>query len=294
MYNYTNCPVCKGQNFTPFLSCKDHTVSQDVFNIITCTDCNFKFTNPIPNVSDLGSYYKSEDYISHSDTKKGIVSRLYHLVRAHTLKKKLALVSSYVSRGTIMDYGCGTGMFLNVCQDAGWRSFGMEPDSGARKIAKDMKLKVYESREVLDFAHKEERIDAITLWHVLEHIVDLDDTLKFFKSKLSKDGVLIIAVPNYTSHDAKYYGEFWAAYDVPRHLYHFEEKSLSQLLSSYGFKLETTLPMKFDSFYVSMLSEKYKTGSINFISAFLRGLISNIKAKSSSEYSSVIYVFKLA
>ena len=292
MFNYTNCPVCKGQNFTPYLNCKDYTVSQKEFTIVSCESCNFKFTNPIPDISDLGEYYKSEDYISHSNTKKGLVSRLYHLVRNYTLKKKLALVSSNVSRGTIMDYGCGTGMFLDICQEAGWRAFGMEPDSGARKIAKDMKLKVYKDKAELEASHREEKIDAITLWHVLEHVTDLDNTLSYFKTKLSKDGVLIIAVPNYTSYDANHYKEFWAAYDVPRHLFHFEVTSLSNLLGSYGFVLESTLPMKFDSFYVSMLSEKYKTGSVKFISAFLTGLRSNLRAKVATDYSSVIYVFK--
>ncbi|WP_317899135.1 class I SAM-dependent methyltransferase [Aurantibacillus circumpalustris] len=292
MYNYTNCPVCKGQKFSTHLNCKDHTVSKEEFTIVSCDSCGFKFTNPIPDIADLGDYYKSENYISHSNTKKGIVSRLYHMVRNYTLKKKLALVSANVSRGTIMDYGCGTGMFLDVCQEAGWRAFGMEPDAGARKIAKDMKLKVYKDKTELETSHREEKIDAITLWHVLEHVTDLEETLTYFKQKLSKDGVLIIAVPNYTSYDARHYKEFWAAYDVPRHLYHFNIDSVSTLLSNHGFTLESTLPMKFDSFYVSMLSEKYKTGSLKLLSAFVTGLKSNFKAKAASNYSSVIYVFK--
>lgn len=292
MHNYTNCPVCKSQSFSPFITCEDYTVSHEKFTIVSCQDCNFKFTNPIPDISDLGNYYKSEDYISHSNTKKGIISQLYHAVRNHTLKGKLKLISSKVSRGTILDYGCGTGMFLDVCQNAGWRSLGMEPDAGARKIAKEMNLKVYPNKEELNFAHKDEKFDAITLWHVLEHVTDLEETLSFFKSKLNREGVLIIAVPNHTSYDAKHYKEFWAAYDVPRHLYHFEIDSISKLLSQFDFQLEETLPMKFDSFYVSMLSEKYKTGSIKYFSAFLTGLKSNLKSKSSANYSSVIYVFK--
>jgi len=292
MHNYTSCPVCKNQNFEPFISCEDHTVSHEKFNIVSCTNCNFKFTNPIPDITNLGNYYKSEDYISHSNTRKGIISQLYHLVRNHTLKGKLKLISSYVSRGTILDYGCGTGMFLDVCQNAGWRSLGMEPDAGARQIAKNMKLKVYPDKTELNLAHKDEKFDAITLWHVLEHVTDLEETLGFFKTKLNRDGVLLIAVPNYTSYDAKHYKEYWAAYDVPRHLYHFEVESINLLLSGHGFALVNTLPMKFDSFYVSMLSEKYKTGSIKYFKAFLTGLKSNLRANSSSDYSSVIYAFK--
>lgn len=292
MYNYTNCPVCKSQSFDPFLTCEDHTVSHEKFNIVSCNQCQFKFTNPIPDISGLGDYYKSEDYISHSNTKKGVISRLYHLVRNYTLKGKLKLVSSHVSRGTILDYGCGTGMFLDVCQTAGWRAIGMEPDSGARKIARDMNLKVHPDKNDISKSYLNEKFDAITLWHVLEHVTDLEETLNWFKAKLNRDGVLIIAVPNHTSFDAKHYQEFWAAYDVPRHLYHFEPNTITQLLSTYGFTLVEKLPMKFDSFYVSMLSEKYVKGSIRYLNAFLNGLKSNLKAKDAGEYSSVIYVFK--
>lgn len=168
----------------------------------------------------------------------------------------------------------------------------MEPDPGARKIAREMNLKVYPDKTELNQMHNDEKFDAITLWHVLEHVTDLDETLNFFKTKLNRDGSLIIAVPNYSSADANHYKEFWAAYDVPRHLYHFHPSSITELLFSFGFALTETLPMKFDSFYVSMLSEKYKTGSIKYFRAFLTGLRSNLKAKSSGQYSSMIYIFK--
>jgi 2-polyprenyl-3-methyl-5-hydroxy-6-metoxy-1,4-benzoquinol methylase len=242
----------------------------------------------------LGEYYKSEDYISHSNTSKGIISKLYKSVRNYTLNKKLKLISGFVSRGTILDYGCGIGMFLNVCQKAGWKSFGMEPDEGARKIATEMGLKTFSDKKTIQTQIGTETFDIITLWHVLEHVTDLEETLNFFKTKLNQNGALIIAVPNYTSYDAKHYKEFWAAYDVPRHLYHFEIETIQKLLSPFGFKLVQTKPMKFDSFYVSMLSEKYKTGSIKYLSAFLTGLKSNLKAKRAKDYSSVIYIFKKA
>ena len=292
MINITNCPVCNSSSFKASLTCKDHTVSGKDFTIVVCQDCNFKFTNPRPANEELGAYYKSEDYISHSNTKKGIISQLYHLVRNYTLKNKIQLVSKYVSRGTILDYGCGTGMFLNVCKNAGWKSFGMEPDSDARKIAHDMKLDVFENKTSILKSISDPKFDAITMWHVLEHVTDLDDTLSFFKANLNPNGVLIIAVPNHTSFDAQHYKEFWAAYDVPRHLYHFHKDTIEKLLKRFGFNLVETRPMKFDSFYVSMLSEKYKTGSIKYFNAFITGLRSNLKAKAAENFSSVIYVFK--
>ena len=292
MVNLNSCPVCSSTSFKTVLNCKDYTVSQETFTIVACSGCGFEFTNPRPSDNVIGNYYKSEDYISHSNTKKGIISQLYHSVRNYTLKKKIQLVSKYVSRGTILDYGAGTGMFLNTCKLAGWKAFGIEPDSGARKIGAEMNLSLYGTKHNLLSDIPEVSFDAITLWHVLEHVTDLEDTLNFFKNKLNPDGVLIIAVPNHTSFDAQYYKAFWAAYDVPRHLYHFHKETVEKLLGNFGFNLVETAPMKFDSFYVSMLSEKYKTGSINYLKAFIVGLRSNLKAKSAENYSSVIYVFK--
>ena len=286
------CPVCKNQTFSPYLNCKDYTVSKEMFSIVSCNSCGFKFTNPRPDDSVLSNYYKSEDYISHSNTSKGIISKLYKAVRNYTLKKKLDLVNKHVSRGTILDYGCGTGMFLKVCQENAWKAFGMEPDEGARKIASDQGLTVFSDKGRIQSYITNQMFDAITLWHVLEHVTDLEETLNFFKAKLNPKGVLIIAVPNYTSFDAQQYKEHWAAYDVPRHLYHFNIESIQKLVTPYGFKLAETKPMKFDSFYVSLLSEKYKTGKMNYFNAFSIGLKSNLKAKEASNYSSVIYVFK--
>lgn len=294
MKEIANCPVCKSTTFKQHLICKDYTVSQTEFTLVNCQNCNFTFTNPRPKDENLGDYYKSEDYISHSNTSKGIISKLYKAVRNYTLKGKLNLIQKYVSRGTILDYGCGTGMFLKVCQDSGWKSFGMEPDEGARKIASEMGLSVFSDKDRVKTYTNNQAFDIITLWHVLEHVTDLDETLSYFKESLNQNGALIIAVPNYTSYDANYFKEYWAAYDVPRHLYHFEEKTIKKLLEPYGFLLKEALPMKFDSFYVSMLSTKYQSGSINYVKAFLTGLKSNLKAKQAKDYSSVIYVFKKA
>lgn len=292
MLTIEKCLVCGSNKFEPFLVCKDHTVSKENFNIVSCKMCEFKFTNPRPDDSVLGDYYKAEEYVSHTNTKKGLVNKLYHIVRNHTLKKKIQLISSYVSRGTILDYGCGTGMFLSACKTAGWDSIGMEPDDNARKMASEQGLNVFSDKEKVKTYITDKQADAITLWHVLEHVTDMGETLAFFKARLKKDGVLIIAVPNHVSYDAEHYKEFWAAYDVPRHLYHFDLKSMKTLLEDTGFKLIETKPMKFDSFYVSMLSEKCKTGAVNLVKAFWIGLMSNLKAKDSSSYSSTIYIFK--
>lgn len=292
MLNLEKCIVCGSSQFEPFLVCKDYTVSQENFNIVSCKSCGFKFTNPRPENSVIGDYYKAEEYVSHSNTTKGVVNKLYHSVRNYTLKQKLKLISSYVSRGTMLDYGCGTGMFLNVCKNDGWETYGMEPDDNARKMSIEKGLDVFSDKDKVSNRIADKKFNAITLWHVLEHVTDMEATLSFFKSKLNDDGVLIIAVPNHVSYDAQYYKEFWAAYDVPRHLHHFDINSMTSLVEKAGFKFKESKPMKFDSFYVSMLSEKYKTGSVNLVKAFLVGLTSNFKAKDTHSYSSTIYIFK--
>lgn len=290
----SNCPVCNSDSFKSRLTCKDFTVSREDFSLVECQRCGFVFTNPRPDNAVLGNYYKSENYISHSNTRKGFVSKLYHMVRSYTLGKKVDLISRYVSRGTLLDYGCGTGMFLQECKKAGWKVLGVEPDAGAREVAAGMGLTVVPDKAGIGNQHLQLKFDAITLWHVLEHVTDLDETLRFFKEQLNPGGVLIIAVPNHKSFDADHYKEFWAAYDVPRHLYHFEQKTIAELLGRFDFQLQQMHPMKFDSFYVSMLSEKYMTGRVNYFKAFWTGLRSNLKARSANRYSSVIYVFKQA
>lgn len=295
MNKLDKCPVCKSGDFKLYLNCKDHTVSGEVFSIVDCNFCGFKFTNPRPIDSEIGNYYKSEDYISHSNTSKGLISKLYKLVRNYTLKGKLSLVSEHSKKGNLLDYGCGTGMFLSVAKSSTWNVYGIEPDFSAREYSKkENELVVYSDIEDANKALFDVKFNCITLWHVLEHVTDLNGTLNWFNKMLEADGTLIIAVPNYTSYDAQHYKEYWAAYDVPRHLYHFNQDSITALVKQYGFKHIKSLPMKFDSYYVSMLSEKYRAGSINYLKAFLSGFKSNLRAKRAQDHSSVIYVFKKA
>jgi len=295
MEEIKKCIVCGSNDFEPFLICKDFTVTQDNFKIVSCKSCNFKFTSPRPPSTEIGKYYKSEEYISHSNTKTGLIHKLYHWVRSYTLIKKLQLVMQYsVKQGTILDFGCGTGAFLSVCKKNNWTVFGIEPDLDARKIA-FQDNKISSAGSIMEFNNKfpEQKFDAITMWHVLEHIHNIDELFSFLQQCLNPKGVLIVAVPNCASYDAKKYKEFWAAYDLPRHLYHFTPKDIRALFEAREYKQARVLPMIFDSFYVSMLSEKYKFGKISYSKAFFSGLRSNLKAnKTGLEFSSQIYVFK--
>ncbi|MDP4285953.1 MAG: methyltransferase domain-containing protein [Bacteroidota bacterium] len=292
MIVYKSCPNCGNKNIIPVLSAKDYTVSGDHFEIWECKDCSFRFTQNIPDKDKIGKFYQSENYISHTDTAKGFINNLYHKVRKRTLVQKRKLVEKVtgMSRGNILDMGCGTGAFLDTMKNSQWDTTGLEPD----KTARDKALELYGlnlDTPGIFYSLPEKTFDAITLWHVLEHVHDLHDYIGQLKKLLTHGGKLFIAVPNYTSYDAEIYKEFWAAYDVPRHLYHFSPGSMKILLNQHGLKLEMMKPMWFDSVYVSMLSEQYKTGKSHPVKALFSGLVSNIQTLMDKEKcSSIIYV----
>jgi len=291
MKEITKCPVCNSTKLEFKQTIKDYSITQETFNLVECLQCKLQITSPQPSEENIGKYYQSEEYISHSDSKKGIINAVYHRIRSITLNSKLELINSYSKPGNLLDIGCGTGYFLKKCQENGWRITGTEPDQGAREKSKQITGKeIYASINDIK-AIKE--FNVITLWHVLEHIHDPVKTLLKIKELLKDEGILIIAVPNHESYDAKYYKETWAAYDVPRHLYHFSKTALNNLLQETGFQLLQTKPMIFDSFYVSMLSEKYK-GNNSLFNAFITGIKSNRKAKKESgNYSSIIYIARI-
>lgn len=272
-----------------FLTVKDHSVSKETFDLYHDETMDMLITSPQPSLENLGKYYESDDYISHTDSKRSLFEKAYHFVKSIALKNKLALINSQQPKqGRILDIGAGTGDFLAVAKDDGWQTVGVEPSNKARTIALQKEVSFVENTLGLE-SHS---FDVITMWHVLEHVPNLDNQLKELKRLLKPSGTLIVAVPNFKSFDAKHYGVFWAAYDVPIHFWHFSKKAIKMLFEKEDMKLEKVLPMKFDSFYVSLLSEKYKNGKMNFIKAFFIGLRSNIKAKRNFEYSSHIYVLK--
>jgi len=281
----------------PFLSCKDYTVSYKKFTLLIDEEAALLVTSPRPKDDELASYYDSEDYISHTDAKKTFIDKLYQWVKHYSLKKKLKLINSLVTnQKSLLDVGAGTGDFLSICNTGGWQVTGIEPNEKARNIAID-KLHVstaviYKNIEELTQNATPNTYDVISLWHVLEHIPNLTAYITNLKKLLKPQGTLIVAVPNYKSYDAAYYKEYWAAYDVPRHLWHFSRKAIKKLFQQQNMKVAKIVPMKFDSFYVSVLSEKYKTGSSNYFRAFYIGWRSNIKAMANKEYSSLIYIIK--
>ena len=275
-------------NTKHFLNIKDYSVSQETFELLHEEELDMLITYPQPSLEKLPSYYESVDYISHTDGNKSLFEKMYQFVKSIALKNKLKLINLQSPKGKILDIGAGVGDFLSVCKNDGWQTIGIEPSDKAKVIAKNKGVSFVENLSELE----SNSFDIITMWHVLEHVPDLEHQIKELKRLIKPTGTVIIAVPNFKSFDASYYSNFWAAYDVPIHLWHFSKTAIQKLFAKENLELVKVFPMKFDSFYVSLLSEKYKTGKMNFIKAFYIGLKSNWKGNQNSEYSSHIYVLK--
>lgn len=295
--HYQQCPICEGQVLETILTAKDHTVSQESFPIVECQDCTFTFTQDVPNEEHIGPYYQSDSYISHSNTKTGLINKAYHFARDFMLSSKKRLVEKNApknvvgtQKGKLLDIGSGTGYFLNIMKQANWQVQGIEPDSGARSFSrKEFDLEVQELDQLFELS--DQSFDVITMWHVLEHVHRLDETLDKIHKTLVKNGLLVIAVPNCNSADAKHYGPHWAGWDVPRHLYHFTPKTMDLLAKKHQFKIKSKKLMPFDPFYIALLSEKYKNGKGNLLGGGLTGGTALLKATTNVNVSSsVIYV----
>lgn len=266
----------------------DHSVSGETFTLHYDAQKHMYRTLPKPDREVLGAYYESDAYISHTDGKKSLFEKVYQFVKQITLSRKRKRIQSYIGKGGhVFDFGAGTGDFLKYMKAHGFSVTGFEPNPTARKNALAKGIKLGETLENI-----RDSFDAITLWHVLEHVYDLDQTLGWLSEHLKSTGYLFVAVPNFQSYDAHYYKSFWAAWDVPRHLYHFSPKAIKQLFKDKGFSLVETQPMPFDAYYVSLLSERYQKNKWSLIKAFLVGRRSNRLAKKSGHYSSLLYILK--
>lgn len=276
------------QNNIFYKKVRDYSVSKEIFELHHNPEYDLLITFPKPSPEKLPSYYESEDYISHTDGKRSLFERMYHLIKNIALKNKVKLINSLSQKGKLLDIGAGTGDFLVAAQKDGWQTTGVEPSAKAKSIAIKKGVNFADNLSDLE-SHS---FDVITMWHVLEHVPNLDEYILELKRLLKSNGTILIAVPNFKSFDANYYGKFWAAYDVPRHIWHFSKTAIQKLFSEKEMKLVEVLPMKFDGFYVSLLSEKYKTGKMNFVKSFFVGLKSNQSGNQTKEYSSHIYIIK--
>lgn len=269
-----------------YMKVKDFFLSNEDFELRRNPTFGFLETYPQP-LENLNEYYQSEEYISHTDSEKGLFAKVYQLIKVFNIRYKFSLLNLPKKSQRILDYGCGTGDFLKFAQNQKHVVLGVEPNEQARLLAQFKLGEEKVTNEKLD--ELESQFDVITLWHVLEHIPDLENFVSHLNSKIKDDGKIFIAVPNYLSFDAKFYKKFWAAYDVPRHLWHFDPKSIQTLFESFGMKIEKTYPLWFDSFYICLLSEKYKNSKFGFIRAAIIAILSNVIGTISGNTSSIVY-----
>lgn len=274
------------------LKLKDHSVSGESFELIYDADRALLYTHPKPSESELSSYYPDTNYISHTNQRRSLFDMAYHVVRYVSVRRKLRLIKPFKSeQSTLLDIGAGTGFFIRTAQKKGWNVKGIEPNPSARRLANSKASgSVFDTEALQQLSEKS--FDVITLWHVLEHLPNLEKDIKLFHKLLKPNGRIVVAVPNFNSFDANHFKAFWAAYDVPRHLWHFSKQSIPKVFSDVQMQVASTHPLVMDAYYVSLLSNKLKTGSHRILSSLWTGFLSNLKAAKTGEYSSLIYVLK--
>lgn len=285
------CPWCESEKTQFHLWLKDEFLTQEEFQIYECLKCGLLFTDPRPGKNEIGKYYKSEEYYSHQENKTGFIPKLYESVKTVNLKKKYKMATKGIAKGRVMDIGCGVGDFLHTMEQKGWETIGIEPSEEAKAIAKKrIKAQILdtEAQETLS----DNSFDLITMWHVLEHVDDLHWQLNQLERLVKPNGRVVIAVPNYKSYDGVFYKEKWAAYDIPRHLNHFNQETLVRIFKNNNLIHIKTEKLIWDAYYISYMSENYKHHSSPLIRGAYRGLLSNLKARRSGEWSSLVYIFE--
>lgn len=285
------CPWCGSEKAQINLWLKDEFLSKEDFHICECLNCGLSYTMPRPNKEKIGEYYKSEEYYSHQENKKGFIPRLYESVKKVNLKHKYNLATKGLNVGKMLDIGCGVGDFLHTAEEHGWTCTGVEPSEDAKAIAKTKTTANIINSEDMEKI-PDATFDLITMWHVLEHVDDLKWQIEQLHRLTKTKGRIVIAVPNYKSYDAQYYKELWAAYDVPRHLSHFNKNVLTKIFKSKNLELVRTDKLIWDAYYISYMSEQYKQHKFPLLKGAFRGCISNCKARHTNEWSSMVYIFE--
>ena len=269
------------------ITAKDYLVSKKEFEIVWNPEYRCLQTSPVPH--DLEAYYKSPEYVSHSDRAETLIEKIYQRAKRINLKRKLRIVEGLQKEtGSLMDVGAGTGDFLKHAQMNGWEVYGVEPNDEARELSHQKGVSVYRSLAV----QKHPAYDVITFWHVFEHLKDPDESIEEVSAALKPEGWLVIALPNYRSYDARFYKKYWAGYDVPRHVWHFSKDSIKHLFVSKGYEVVKVKPLWLDSFYVSWLSETYRGRMLAPLRGFVIGFLSNLFGIFSGEYSSHVYILR--
>jgi 2-polyprenyl-3-methyl-5-hydroxy-6-metoxy-1,4-benzoquinol methylase len=288
---YNSCALCNSENIAEYLKAKDHLLTGEEFSIWKCGNCGFTFTQGIPAAEEIGRYYQSLDYVSHSDSRKGLMNKLYHLSRSLMLMKKHSMVKKAANGKKLLDIGTGTGYFPGYMKKKGYQVTGVEIDPKARAFAgREFGFRVFSPEEFLG-RKIPGKFDVITLWHVLEHLDNFDLYIERMLEQLEPGGCLVIALPNCSAYDARHYKDTWAGYDVPRHLWHFTPSTLKILAEKHSLEIKKMKRLPLDPFYNAMLSEKYRGNKLFMVSGVIFGKLAYIESLFEiRKSSSVVYI----
>lgn len=287
------CIVCGSTDHQTELLVTDWLVTQEKFNVKRCNKCLFRFTANPPSAEAAGKYYETEEYVEHSDNNDGFINKLYHFGRKWMMKYKLSLIQNLQTGNRLLDVGSGAGYFLNFMQQSGYAVEGVEISEKAVKGCKDKyNIDAYHPSRLI--GNKIEiNVDIITLWHVFEHVYEYDEYFNSFSKLLSKDGRLIIAMPNYKCLEEKIYRTHWNGYDTPRHLWHFTPETFKKFAADRGFEIVKMKSLPLDPFYNSMISASYKKSFTLLPITLLNGILSSILSSISLKHSSsIVYILK--
>lgn len=258
-FETVNCPLCGSENYKINLSAPDRfNPNGSAFEIVRCLNCEVAFLNPRPTRQSIAEFYKNAAYQPFLSTQSNLSlwDRLYRWVRVYTIRSKRKKIEKLKTGGLLLDVGCGTGEFLNEMQSSGWQVTGLEMDREAAEFAeKTYHLNVFRG-DLSASSFAGSSFDVITLWHVLEHLPNPKESLKQAKDLLKEDGWLLIACPDIASLDARFYQKHWVALDAPRHLLHFEPKSMAALCDSVALQMREIQQLPLDAFYNCLMSEQ--------------------------------------
>lgn len=261
----------------------DYFLSKEKFFVQKTSTPGVLETSPKPK--SIKKYYASSKYLSHNK-EKTLFAWVYFFFKKISIASKVRTIKSFKKNFiSLLDYGAGDGFFVHSLRQKKIDAVGYDPFFKYNEKGMYNDPNFFKKNNLNKF-------DIITMWHSLEHTQSYSQALENAKSMLSDKGVLIVACPNYKSFDSEYYKRYWAGYDVPRHLWHFSPKGMRVVFSSLGFELLKTKGMFWDPFYVSMVSEKYKSSKLWFIKGFFVGLASCLASIFNKNPSSVVYVAK--
>lgn len=284
--------MCLSEKTGRYLRLKDNFLSNEEFDVFRCIDCGFIFTQDHPDEENISDYYKSEDYLSHNDNVKSLSAFLYRIARELMLKRKLRIIrkTSGLSTGVLLDIGSGSGHFAAFLKKHGWRVSGIEINKTVReRSSTEYDFPVFAPDQLSSL--QSESFDCVTLWHSLEHFQDPFKYTNEIKRLLKPGGICILALPNSSSCDAEYYREFWGAWDVPRHLWHFRPETVRLFSEKSAFAVSGILRLPFDVYYVSTLSEKYRSAGLPMVSGLIKALwFSLLSVFRINNSSSLIYI----